>query len=594
MKIKTGIAFGDHIKTEKIFRRKYTERENYSLRGFFLIFILLVGVGILGFQLLNLQVVKGAYYRNLSDSNRIRTKIIFAPRGILFDRNNTPLVINAPGYRRIVGEKTNLVSRDKALDGIANGDDSILIDSMRSYPYKESFSHVLGYVGQITKEELESDRYAEYLITDWVGKTGLEWQYEPFLKGINGKQLVEVDASGKEIRVLGQTDAVAGNNITLTLDAKLQDAAYRAMENNPKGAVIISNPQGEILTLISKPSFDPNLFTLDESYKASESGYQSAGEIVTDGVNLPLLDRAISGVYPPASTFKIVTSAAGLNTGLIDEKYVVEDTGVVRVGEFSFANWFYTQYGRTDGEVNVVKALARSNDIFYYILAGKIGVDRISETASQMGVGKKLGIDLAGEAAGILPTKKWKISQIGEQWYLGDNYHYGIGQGYLLSTPLQVNAWTSAIGNKGKIYSPHLVKDSKPQLVADSKLTDKTVNLIRQGMIDACRNGGTAYPLFDFAVENSTLKADGKNIIDVKESSGSAKVGMKKITIACKTGTAEHGGEDTAPHAWITLLAPAYDPEIIVTVLAEERGEGSAEAAPVAKKILEEWFKRKR
>ncbi len=592
--MKTGIAFGDHIKTEKVYRRKYTEEENNKPRGFFLLIILGIGLLILSFQLINLQVVKGAYYRTLSDSNRIRTKIIFAPRGVLFDRNNVPLVINAPGFRKIQGEKTALVSREKALEGIANGDESILIDSMRSYPYKDAFAHVLGYVGQITKEELESERYAEYLITDWVGKTGLEWQYEPFLKGINGKQLIEVNATGQEVRVLGQTDPIPGNNITLTLDVKLQQASFNAMRDNPKGAVIVTNPKGEVLTLISKPSFDPNLFTLDESYKASTSGYQSAEEVVLDGKNLPLLDRAISGVYPPGSTFKIITSAAGLNQKIIDERYKVEDTGVVRIGEFSFANWFYTQYGRTDGEVDVVKALARSNDIFYYLLAGKIGVDRLSETAGQMGIGRVLGIDLAGEAKGVLPTKKWKITNVGEQWYLGDNYHYGIGQGYLLTTPLQVNAFTQAIANKGKIYSPHLVKDSDPQLVVDSKLQDKTVALIREGMIRACSDGGTAYPLFNFAVKNDTLKADGKNIIDVKESSGSAKVGMKKITVACKTGTAQHGGEETLPHAWITLMAPAFDPEIIVTVLAEERGEGSAEAGPVAKEILDEWFSRKR
>lgn len=592
--MKTGLAFGDHIKSEKVFKRKYNEFEKHDKRGFFLLFLLGIGVLILSLQLFHLQIVKGEYYRSLSDSNRIRTKIVFAPRGVLFDRNNVPLVLNVPGFRKVEKDKSTLMSREKALDGIANNDDSILIDSMRNYPFKESFAHVLGYVGQITQEELESERYSEYLITDWVGKTGLEWQYEPYLKGENGKQLVEVDATGQEIRVLGQTDPVPGNNIILTLDSKLQNAAYTAMRDNPKGAVVITNPKGELLTLISKPSFDPNLFTLDETYEASSSGYKSVEEIVTDNENLPLLDRAISGVYPPGSTFKIVTAASGLMHGIIDEKYKVKDTGVVRIGEFSFSNWFYTQYGRTDGEVDVIKSLARSNDIFYYLLAGKIGVDKLSETAGQMGIGKKLGIDLGGEVSGVLPTEKWKITNVGEQWYLGDNYHYGIGQGFLLTTPLQVNALTMAVVNNGKIYSPHLVKKSEPQLIADSKLNSKTVNLIRQGMIEACRDGGTAYPLFNFAVKNDSLKADGKNIIDVKEASGSAKAGMKKITIACKTGTAQHGGEETLPHAWITLFAPAYNPEIIVTVLAEERGEGSKEAGPVAKEILTEWFIRSR
>lgn len=589
--MKTGAAFSDHIRTENIPKRRSFIEGSVSFRSGVLLFSLVLLSGILLIRLFTLQIVKGSYYRILSDSNRIRTKIIYAPRGVIFDRNHTPLVYNLPGFRLIKGEKTILLNREKALDLIANGATNISIDSLRNYPYKEVFAHVLGYIGQITKDELASEKYRDYLITDLVGKTGIEYEYEAFLKGVNGKQLLEVDATGEEIRMLGQTDPIPGQDLTLTLDAKLQQAAYQAMEHIERGAVVISTPKGEILTLISKPSFDPNLFTLDDTYQASNSSYRTVEEIINDNKRQPLLNRAISGVYPPGSTFKLVTAVAALYKNIIDESFKVQDTGVVRIGSFSFSNWFYTQYGKTDGDVDLIKGISRSNDIFFYKLAEKVGVTNLSHIAEQMGVGKKLGIDLPGEASGVLPTPEWKKNRIGEPWYLGDTYHYGIGQGYLLTTPLQVNAWTQAIANKGKIYRPHLLMNNNSEVVFNLSLSQKTVSLIREGMIKACSEGGTAWPLFNFRVKNSALRIDGKNFLEDSSATSSANAkSYRRVTIACKTGTAQHGGKESLPHAWITLFAPAYDPEIIVTVLVEEKGEGSSEAGPIAKKILDAWF----
>ncbi|PIZ98160.1 MAG: hypothetical protein COX78_03665, partial [Candidatus Levybacteria bacterium CG_4_10_14_0_2_um_filter_35_8] len=201
-------------------------------------------------------------------------------------------------------------------------------------------------------------------------------------------------------------------------------------------------------------------------------------------------------------------------------------------------------------------------------------------------LGKPLGIDLEGEAAGTVPSPDWKEKEIGESWYLGDTYHYGIGQGFLLTTPLQVNGFTQVIANGGILYVPHLIKDQRSKIKDQNLLDRKNIDLIRQGMIEACSPGGVAWPLFDFKVKNSDLKIDGKNFLE--DASGSAK--MTKVAIACKTGTAQHGGEQTLPHAWITLFAPAYKPEIVITVLSEESGEGSNVAAPIAKKILESYF----
>lgn len=590
--VKTGAAFGDYISFESSKRKSYDfDGKNKKTRDLFLPLLFIALFVLLLSRLFFVQVVRGYYYRYLSDNNRTKTVTIHAPRGIIFDRNNTPLVFNTPGFRKITDDKTTFLGKDEALSEIAKGAKNLEIDSLRQYPYKEAFSHVIGYIGQISKEELSTTRFSTYDGGDIIGKAGIEQQYEEKLRGVDGKELYEVDARGDQIRKLGQDEPIPGQNIQVTLDAKLQNAAHEATKGVERGAVIVTNPKGEILSLISRPSFDPNLFTLGESYKIStESSYLTLEDILLDSQNQPLLDRSIGGVYPPGSTFKLVVAASGLENKIIDENYQIEDTGILRVGTFSFSNWYFTGYGGKDGDVNVVKGIKRSNDIFFYKLAEKIGVDKISETAIKFGLDKSLGIDLLGEESGTVPTPDWKKKEIGEQWYLGDTYHYGIGQGFLLTTPLQVNAWTMGIANRGIIYKPHLLKNKKPEVIASNLINKTSTDLIRQGMVESCAPGGVAWPFYDFKVRNPKLKADGKNILSVDKASGSAD--MRKITVACKTGTAEHGGPTTKPHAWITLFAPAYNPEIVVTVLVEESGEGSSIAGPIAKKIVENWFTR--
>lgn len=611
--MKPGIAFGDYIKTEKISRRKLVDHGDFfSKASPFRSLILPICLSIFGVALLVrlffLQIVEGNYYRVISDSNRTRTSVIHAPRGIIFDRNKAPLVFNVPGFRKNIKDTTHLLSKEEAIQLLAQKEEGLEVDALRNYPYKDAFSHVIGYIGQITKEELSYDSFTHYKGGELLGKTGIERQYEHILKGIDGKKLIEVDSRGRVVRTLGQTDPIPGQDIALTLDAKLQVQAFEALQDVEKGTVIVSTPKGEILSLVSKPAFDPNLFTMGKTYKVSTEGaYTNVSEILLDTKNQPMLNRAISGVYPPGSTFKLITAAAGLEGTIVDEHFEVVDNGVLKLGEFSFANWYYTEYGKTEGAVNVVKAIKRSNDIYFYKLAEKVGVDKISEEAKKFGLGETLGIDLEGEAKGVVPDDAWKKKTIGEGWYLGDTYHYGIGQGYLLTTPLQVNAWTQVIANNGVLPKPHLLKSSKFPLRPQSEagkvqnakfLSENTISLIKQGMVESCMPGGVAWPLFEFKVHPSTsfktkLKVDGRNILEVPEASvsGSFK-DYRKVVIACKTGTAQHGGEKTLPHAWITLFAPAYDPQIVVTVLAESSGEGSNVAAPIAKKILEEWFGR--
>lgn len=601
--MKHGILFGEGIRTEKIKRHRYDDDRPSSRlqsRSFLFIGIIILTGIVLIIKLFSLQVFEGKKYRLLSDSNRIRTQIIHAPRGIIFDRNGQPLVFNTPGFLRITKEKdgsikTEHITKEEALDSITKGDKNIGVTSLRQYPLKDVTSHVLGYIGQIAKDELESPEFVGYQANDWIGKEGIEGEYEHLLHGQDGRQLIEVDAMGKKVRELGQTDPIAGQDLTLTLDAKLQQKTYEAASDIKKGAVVVSTPTGEILAMVSKPSYDANLFTLDKTYHVSStSAYSSRQDILLDSHDQPLLNRAIGGVYPPGSTFKIVVAGAGLE-GVIDDNYRVEDTGILKMGEFSFANWFYTDYGKKEpGLLDVVRALARSNDIFFYKLAEKVGVDRLSAMGKKFGLGETTGIDLGGESSGLIPTKEWKKSHMKEDWYLGDTFHYGIGQGYLLTTPLQVNVFTQVIANGGSLYEPHLL-GQKSKVKSQNFLSDKTVDLIRKGMIGSCSTGGVAFPLFNFKVPQAALakqrkiEIDGKNFMDVP-SSGSAK--MVGISVACKTGTAQHGGEDTPPHAWITLFAPAYKPEVAVTVLVEDGGQGSTTASPIAKKVLEAYFEK--
>ncbi len=602
-KIKVGPSFSDYIYTGDQFKHQKSKVKGYvdylsskelHLRGFLIPLILFVGAIVLIGRLFYLQVMQGDYYRVISDSNRTRTTIVHAPRGIIFDRNGVPLVFNTPGFRKTINGKTTLFDQKEAVGMLAKGDTTLEIDSLRSYPYKDMTSHVIGYVGQISPDELQTDMFHTYQPTDVIGKMGIEQYYENLLKGIDGEKLIEVDATGKIVRTLGQTDPVPGQNITLTLDINLQKAAYDGTKDVKKGAVIVSKPDGEILAMVSRPSFDPNIFTMGTHYTPDASDpYQHVDQILLDNDNQPLLNRAIAGEYPPGSTFKLITAISGLETNTIDKNFTVEDEGILKIGSFSFSNWYYSQYGKTEGQVNIVKAIQRSNDIFFYKLGDMLGVDTISATAKKFGVGQKLGIDLLGEKSGLLPTKEWKKEVMHDNWYLGDNYHYGIGQGYLLTTPLQVNAWTQAIANAGMLYQPHLLENQQPKVINKGLLNQENFDLVREGMIEACQPGGVAWPLFDYSVKNAALrnKIDGKDFVMPSASSAAAlspdSVG---VSIACKTGTAQHGDDQTLPHAWVTLFAPAYHPQIVVTVLVESSGEGSNVAAPIAKKILDAYF----
>jgi len=310
---------------------------------------------------------------------------------------------------------------------------------------------------------------------------------------------------------------------------------------------------GEIIVLASSPSFNPNDFSFDKNDSMIKS-------YLSDNENLPMMNRTISGRYHPGSVFKLVMVTGGLESGVIDKNTSFEDTGVIKVGEYSYNNWYWTRYGKTEGMVDVYRALQRSNDIYFYRLGENLGVDRIKQWSLKFGYGEKTGIELPGEVAGIVPDDKWKRETKGERWFLGNTYHLSIGQGDLSVTPLQVTQMTNIVANGGKRCRLTLISNEKLEC-RDLKIKRDTIEVVKEGMKMACKTGGTAYPLFSMKTE-----------------------------IACKTGTAEVGDGTKDTHAWLTAFAPADNPEISITVMVERGGEGSDIAAPIVADFLKEWF----
>ena len=515
------------------------------------VFVILTG------RLFSLQIVRGSYYRQVAESNRVRLEKIAYRRGIIFDRHGQPLVRNVPVEES--GEKLK-----------------------REYIYSEAFAHVLGFVGQADEQALKENEQCpdckQILLGDIIGRSGLEQTFDEILRGVNGAHIVETDTSGNIVGEHGRIEPQVGEGVITTLDLGLQRTAFEAIDGRT-GAIVATKPDsGEVLVLLSLPAFDPNFFA---------DGSHRVDQILSDQAR-PQLNRVIGGAYPPGSTFKVVTAAAGLEEGKIDSQTEIEDVGVLRVGAFEFGNWYYRQYGRTEGVMTLVPAIKRSNDIYFYKVGELVGPESLSLWAAKFHLGEKTGIDLQGESPGLLPSPDWKEKTKGEPWFLGNTYHFAIGQGDLTTTPLQINQMTAVIASGGSWCRPRLNPKSEiprprqdeaaggrnPKLEQESSLDQcedlglkkEIVELIKEGMVETCRPKGTAYPFFEFEPQ-----------------------------VACKTGTAEYidpdDGEEKT-HAWFTVFAPAEKPEIVLTVLLEGAGEGSSEAAPVAKEILQYYFHR--
>ncbi len=527
--------------------------EDSSWKYWLMKFGLILSFGIILVAILKLDVIQGRYYKDLAIENKLMEKKIPASRAVILDRKGRVVAKSVYQYFKMDGD-------NKIYEGVGDfqgykfeGKD-LAYELKRSYLYGESMSFITGYVGKINQDDKNENECGIKLDNDeMVGRSGVESFLDCQLRGVDGRRLVEVDAVGKYIRELGRQEPKVSETLNLSIDAYWQEKIYNLLDGK-KAVVIISEPKtGKIISMVSSPAFNPNDFSYDFDQDKIK-------EYLNDNQNLPLMNRAISGRFSPGSVFKIVIATAGLESGVINKDSLIEDTGVIKVGDYSYSNWLWTKSGATDGMIAIVKAIQRSNDIFFYRLGEKLGLDRIVSWAKKYGYGSKTGVELVGELDGIVPDSEWKKEVKGENWYLGDTYHLSIGQGGLSITPLQVNQMTNIIANKGVKCKMSVLKDSKVECT-DLKIKKENVDLVVQGMKNACKTGGTAWPLFNFKTE-----------------------------IACKTGTAEVGDGSKDTQAWLTAFAPADDPQISITVLVERGGEGSDVAAPIVGDILKEWF----
>ena len=578
---------------------------------------ILLGILILLSRLTYLQIIQGNYYQTIAEKNRIRTFSVKPQRGIIFDRNNKKLVENIPNYlleivpidlpktdekkNEIIHFISEVTHKDESeilskfqkinkksyepfiIDDTINYEQAIQIklksysmpglmldiESKRNYLVKDalSLSHVLGYLGRISEDDIKNKK--GYDLTDSIGKIGIEYEYEDMVKGIKGKQQIEVDAMGKEKKKIADEDPVAGSNLILTIDSEIQTQLEGFLQKSlnklkkQKGVAIALDPRnGEILALVSLPGFDNNIFT-----KGIDPGELKK---ILDNESRPLFNRAIYGTYPPGSTVKLVVAAAALQEGVVTKWTQIKSVGGIKINQWYFPDWKSGGHGLT----SITKALAESvNTYFYYVGGGYeqfegLGLNRLLNYYHLSGIGSQSGIDLPGESEGLIPSAEWKEENKNEKWYIGDTYHISIGQGDLLVTPLQVANWTSMVSNGGILYQPHMLKSVEyadkapknmdPVILQKNIFLKEHLDIVKQGLRDAVTYGSA------------------RSLNDLP------------ITIAGKTGTAEWSSK-SLPHAWFTSFAPYPDPEIVLTILIEEGGEGSTAAVPVAKEFYLWW-----
>ncbi len=571
-----------------------------------------------------LQVVRGAYYAEKADHNRIRTLFVDAPRGLIFDRNHKILADNQPKFdlvavpgllptnssekgqlfqkinqtisldqgetnKRLTSEKVDSflpvvlkedLNREEALQLERLSIDwpgiSVQKRAKRFYPLAEASAHILGYNGKISPEEFKSR--SDYLPTDVIGREGVEANYESQLRGTKGGQEFEIDSQGKTQRIVGEKNAVIGQSLVLNIDLDLQKEAYNALKDKviesggDGGAVVAIDPRdGGVLALANYPSFDDNEFEKGLSPEKFQEFFGSSSR--------PMFDRAIAGTYPPGSTFKPLVAIGALDKKVITPSEVINCPDKLQIGQWTFADWKY--HGPTD----LNKAIAESVNPYFYIIGGGwgdkkgLGPENIKYYATLLGLGQKLGIDIPQEACGLVPDPDWKKATKQESWYVGDTYHLSIGQGDLLVTPLQLADYISALVNGGTLYQPHLVDyiENPDGTVAEKK---KPV-LLRKNIFSA---GDLASVKQAMAMTVSSESGSGRRLQELGQQYG--------IQIGGKTGTAQNGDGDRY-HAWFVGFAPIENPEIVVVALVEKGGEGYQTALPVAERVLAKYLEKR-
>ena len=607
---------------DEITERDETALDSLRRRVGAAIVVVMVFFSLIILRLWSLQINHGEEYRNRADSNRVRIRQVAAPRGHILDRKGREIVTNRPAFNVVLMREDSRDLDDvlKRLAPILNEDITVLwnrvreasgtprylpirlkedidwktlaylenhnkdfsgirieVQPVRVFHYQDLAANVIGYLGAISKTELEEADKTVYRGGDLIGKMGLEKLREADLRGEKGNNYSEVDAKGFERKLLKSDDPMPGREIRLTLDVDLQQTAESLMEIGEKsGAVVAMEVKtGRLLAVVSTPHIRLNDFVGGIS--------RDKWKELLDNPKHPLLNKVVQATYPPGSTYKVVTALAGLASGVI-----TPDTPIFCPGHYTFGNRRYGCWKKGGhGTVTLMRALEESCDVYFYLVGQRVGVDTLAEFAGKFGLGRKTGVELEHEKSGLTPTKKWKLSRYQTKWQDGETLSTAIGQGFNLTSPLQICQMTATLANGGKLFRPQIVEqvtdpDGKvvqmfrPELLEEIKGVDQYLGLIRQGLVGVV-NGphGTA----------RGAKIEG-------------------ITVAGKTGTAQvvkvaayrHLQEEDIPykfrdHAWFTAFAPAEDPEIAVTVLVEHGLHGGSGAAPIATAVMKEFFR---
>ncbi len=597
---------------QKQIKNTQNEAKIFSNRILSSIIIILIALGIIFIRFFYLQVIQHKIFLANSEKNRIRTSSLPPARGFIYDRNNKLLVDNLPTYRleltpEKVADLSTMLNTLKPLINITNGDiTDILLQIennppfkpvtikakltetelsnfmarkhtfggfsatpylIRHYKYTDILAHVVGYVGRINdsdKRRLDKD---QYLGTEYTGKRGLEKYHEKILHGQPGKLIVETNAKGRVLKSIEQTPPISGNDITLTIDIELQKTAYNALGDLTGSVIAIDPRNGEILAMVSKPGFDPNDFVNG----ISQIKYSK----LINSLEKPLFNRSIKGGYEPGSTIKPYIALAGLYYNVINSGYTMFSKGYFQLPnqDRKYHDWKEGGHGLID----IKQSLAQSVNTFYYSLALKLGIDRIHDFLIHFKFGELSNIELLGEKRGLLPSRQWKKANKGTIWFPGETVITGIGQGFLVNTPIQMATSLSILANKGIFVQPHLIKKDKiieKQLFLD--IPAKYWDIVHQGMIGVIHDSrGTAR-----AIRNQNYLIAGK--------SGTSQVyGKKEEDVYNKNLDVPHHLRN---HALFIAFAPADDPQIAVVVIAEHGASGSRTAAPIAGKVIDKYL----
>ncbi len=598
----------------------YREARIFMRRIIFAVAVILMLLGMLVVRLYELQVVDHQDYVTQSDRNRVQVQPLPPTRGLIFDRNGRLLANNRPSYTlSLIKERVrDLEASLKLLSSIVALSSENIVDFrkrlkqrrrpfeavplryrlseveiarlavneyrlpgieveallVRDYPFTDLLAHSLGYVGRINDREVagfDEDQYRRYSGTHTIGKIGLERFYEEHLLGTVGYQHVETNARGRVLRVLERSDPIPGDNLHLYLDVKLQQAAYDSLAARRGAVVAIDIKTGGILAMVSTPSYNPNLFVTGISYKDYGA--------LNKSLDLPLFNRAIQGQYPPGSTLKPMLALGGLHAGAVDTNYSVRDPGYYQLAgeERFYRDWKKEGHGR---RVKLHQAIMQSCDTYFYDLAFRMGIDAMSPFGDQFGLGRRTGIDVPSERRGLWPSRAWKRADRGVSWYPGDSINMGIGQGYVLTTPLQLASMAATIGSRGKRIQPKMVKALNDQPTASEQTQIETI-------------------------DGRHWDAVNKAMVDVVHSIRGTAQSIRRglgYKIAGKTGTAQVVGiaqgeeydseallERQRDHALFVAYAPADDPQIAIAVIVEN-GEKSSKAAKVARDVIETYM----